>query len=236
MKIIAHRGYSAEAPENTLAAFNLAFDAASDGIELDVYLTKDQKIVVMHDPTTVRTGDSDLVVVDSSFEELKKVDVGAWKGEKWEGERIPELSEVFDCLPAGKEIVIELKSGPEILPVLGEYICSSGKKEEEIVIISFNDSVFAAKKLFPKIKTLPLYGNTDNISEIINNAVEGGMDGLDLAWQEMTAEKVKLIKDAGLELYVWTVDDIEVARQMKEYGVDGLTTNNPEIMGIENEK
>jgi glycerophosphoryl diester phosphodiesterase len=230
MKIIAHRGYSAEAPENTLAAFNLAFDVPSDGIELDVYLTKDKKIVVMHDATTARTGDRDLVVVDSSFEELRKLDVGAWKGEKWAGERISELSEVFACVPVGKEIVIELKSGPEIIPELGEYIRNSGKREEEIVIISFNDSVFAAKKLFPNIRALPLYGNTDDIAEIINKAVESGMDGLDLGWQGLTAEKVRLVKDAGLELYVWTVDDVEVACQMKEYGVDGLTTNNPEII------
>jgi glycerophosphoryl diester phosphodiesterase len=236
MKIIAHRGYSAEAPENTLAAFNLAFDVSSDGIELDVYLTKDQKIAVMHDATTARTGDRDLSVVDSGIEELKKLDVGAWKGEKWAGERVPELSEVFDCIPAGKEIVIELKSGSEILPVLGEYIRKSGKKEKEIVLISFNDSIFAAKKLFPKIKTLLLYSNTDDISEIINKAVDRGMEGLDLAWKGLTQEKIKLVKDAGLKLYVWTVDDVKVARQMKEYGVDGLTTNNPEIMGIENEK
>lgn len=232
MKIIAHRGYSEKAPENTIGSFKLAFDVKSDGIELDIYRIKDEKIVAIHDNSTNRTGDKELTVEDNSLDELKEVDVGSWKGEEWKGEKIPELKEVFDCIPKGKEIVIELKSGYEVISPLKKYILNSNKNKNEITIIAFGEVIFEVKKHFPDIKALALFSEEDNnnIENIIKKVIKGNLDGVDLSWKGLTTEKIKMIKNGGLELYVWTVNDLETARKMKDAGIDGLTTDNPQMM------
>src|SRR5580704_16419303 len=117
-QVIAHRGASFDAPENTLAAFRLAWKQGADGIEGDFYLTDDGEIVCLHDSDTGRTGDRKLSVGQSTLEQLRKVDVGISKGEKFRGERIPTLAEVLAIVPAGKRIFIEVKCGPQILPAL----------------------------------------------------------------------------------------------------------------------
>src|SRR5512133_60470 len=123
--LIAHRGASREAPENTLAAFDLAWQQGADGIEADFRLTADGRIVCLHDATTGRTANLDLVVADSSFAELQQLDVGSWKGTRWQGERIPTLEEVLARLPLGKRLFIELKSGPEMLAPLRRILTAS---------------------------------------------------------------------------------------------------------------
>src|SRR6185369_848081 len=87
--LIAHRGASRDAPENTLAAFRLAWQQGADGIEADFRLTRDGRVVCLHDASTGRTAGVDLAVAEASLEELKRLDVGGWKGARWAGERIP---------------------------------------------------------------------------------------------------------------------------------------------------
>ncbi len=101
-QVIAHRGASYDAPENTLAAFRLAWQQGADGIEGDFWLTADGEIVCLHDGDTVRTGDRKLSVGQSTLEQLRTVDVGISKGEKFRGERIPTLAEVLAIVPAGQ--------------------------------------------------------------------------------------------------------------------------------------
>src|SRR3954471_8107407 len=136
--IVAHRGASFDAPENTLAAYRLAWEQGADGAEGDYYLTTDQRIVCIHDPTTRRTGDRDLDVAKSTFDELRKVDVGSWKNAKYKGEQIPTIDEVLAIVPPGKLYFIEVKCGPEILPGIEAAIAKSGVKTEQLRIISFN--------------------------------------------------------------------------------------------------
>ena len=106
--VIAHRGASHDAPENTLEAFRLAWEQGADAIEGDFRLTADRRIVCIHDATTARTGDRTLRVSRSRFDALRRVDVGAWKGARWRGASIPSLEEVLACVPAGKRLFIEL--------------------------------------------------------------------------------------------------------------------------------
>ena len=101
--IVAHRGSSFEAPENTLPAFRLAWEQGADAIERDFLLTKDDQIVCIHDASTKRLSDKNLVVSKSTFEELRALDVGAWKHEKFKGTKIPTISEVFATIPKGKK-------------------------------------------------------------------------------------------------------------------------------------
>src|SRR5689334_354029 len=107
--VVAHRGASHEAPENTLAAFRLAWEQGADAIEGDFYLTRDREIVCIHDDNTKRTSGEDLSVAASTLAQLRRLDVGRWKDPKWKGERIPTLTEVLATIPAGKRIFIEIK-------------------------------------------------------------------------------------------------------------------------------
>src|SRR4051812_29446250 len=120
--MVAHRGESHDAPENTLASFDLAWSRGDEAAELDIHLTKDGKLIVSHDPDTKRLpeGGVELVIKDHTADELRKLDVGSWKDPKFAGQRLPLLDEVLARLPAdpSRRQLIEVKVGPEAIPEL----------------------------------------------------------------------------------------------------------------------
>ena len=128
VEIIAHRGASYDAPENTLEAVRLAWSQKADAVEVDVFLSKDGEVVLHHDATTKKLSGVDRKVVDQSYAELRQLDVGAWKGDQWYGVRIPKLDDVLATIPEGKRIFIEVKCGPEIIPALAKSFRQSGKR------------------------------------------------------------------------------------------------------------
>ena len=134
--IVAHRGSSFDAPENTLPAFELAWKQGADAIEGDFLLTKDNQIVCIHDGSTKRLADRNLAVRGSTLEELRKLDVGSWKHEKFKGTRIPTIAEVFATIPKGRKIFVEVKCGKEIIPYLVKEIGKSKLKTEQVVLIA----------------------------------------------------------------------------------------------------
>ena len=133
VEIIAHRGASYDAPENTLEAVRLAWSQKADAVEVDVFLSKDGEVVLHHDATTKKLAGVDRKVVDQSYAELRQLDVGAWKGDQWYGVRIPKLDDVLATIPEGKRIFVEVKCGPEIIPALAKSFRQSGKKPEQLV-------------------------------------------------------------------------------------------------------
>src|SRR5262245_50254296 len=135
-KIIAHRGASHDAPENTLAAINLAWQQRADAVEIDVRLSKDGRLVAIHDPTTKRTCCVNHKVSDLTLAELKALDAGQWKGNRWAGEKIPTLYEVLETVPKGKNLVIELKDSPELLTELKCTLKGTRSKNEQIILAS----------------------------------------------------------------------------------------------------
>ncbi|HYH68522.1 MAG TPA: glycerophosphodiester phosphodiesterase [Urbifossiella sp.] len=235
-EIIGHRGASHDAPENTVAAVKLAWEQRADAAEFDVYLTRDKKVVVIHDKDTKRTaGGVNKVVAESTLAELRALDVGTWKGAKYAGERIPTLAEVLATVPAGKKVFVEVKPGPEVVPELLDAMKASGLPPERTPVISFHAGVIdAVKKARPE---LPAYWivslNTKDkapptAAELVAKAKEIRADGLDLsASPALDAEYAKVVRAAGLKLYVWTVNDVAVARRMVALGVDGITTDRP---------
>ncbi len=235
VEIIAHRGASYLAPENSMSAVMLGWEKGAD-VEVDVYLSKDNRIVVIHDKTTKRTGDKDLAISETGWEELRTVDVGRFKSEEFAGERIPLLEEVVATIPAGRKLYVEIKCGQEVLPFLEEVIEASGKGGE-IVIIAFDfDTIVAAKKRMPDIGAYWLKGTErDKVTKkyighgvgLVEKVKAAGLDGLDVHYAGVTREFAEAVKDAGLGLYVWTVDDPEDAALLIELGVDGITTNRP---------
>lgn len=237
--IVGHRGASAAAPENTIASIKEAWNEGADGTELDIYLTKDGKIVTIHDKTTKRTTGEDHVVAESTLEELRKLDAGTWKDPKWKGERIATLAESLAAIPKGKIVYIEIKCGAEVLPELRKVIDASGKAKEEMFLIDFKiDTLIAAKATFPDVRKLWLVGaKTDketkvktfaDVKELASQAKTAGMDGLDLnEGFPMDDAALAAIQQHGLILAVWTVNDFESAARWVKLGVAAVTTDKP---------
>src|SRR5262245_27030179 len=111
MEIIAHRGASHEAPENTLAAIHLAWEQQADAVEIDVRLSQGNRLVVLHDGTTAKTAGVNKPVHRQTLAELLQLDVGRWKGPRWAGQRVPILAEALDSVPGGKRLFVEIKCG-----------------------------------------------------------------------------------------------------------------------------
>ena len=236
--IIGHRGASRDAPENTLASFRLAWAQGADGIEADFRLTRDNRIVCIHDPTTGRTAGIDLSVAESDLDELRRLDVGVWKGERWAGEPIPTLEEVLAQLPPGKRLLIELKSGPEIVPVLRAVLAGSGVEPTSTTLLSFSEEVVAAsRRVIPGCKTLWLCdyrrrgvigGWRPDLGQVLAALERTGAHGLaSRAHPCLDAAFVAAVRDGGRELHVWTVDALRTARRFRDLGVDSIMTNRP---------
>ncbi len=237
--IIAHRGASHDAPENTLAAFKLGWQQRADAVELDIWLTKDGKIIVSHDGDTKRTTGTAKKIPESTLAELRALDAGSWKDPKWKNEKLPTLDEALALIPDGKRLVIEIKCGVEVLPELERVLKASGKPAAQLVIISFKYDVCAeSKKLFPKIPVLFLSSFKEDKAtgkwsptpdSLIAKAKAAGLEGINLAHKgPLDADFVKKTHAAGLKFYVWTVDDAAIAKKLLADGADGITTNRPE--------
>mgnify|MGYP003390161880 CR=1 FL=1 len=234
IEFVAHRGESYDAPENTLAAFQLAWDRSVSTIELDVHLTKDGQLIVCHDPNTKKTTGVEKAIKDSTLAELRTLDAGLWKGKQFAGEKLPTLAEALATIPDRGRCFIELKTGPEVVPELVKAVAASGKRPEQLVIISFNpESLAEAKRRLPKhqaywivsVKKDKTTGDlAPTVAELIAQAKAMHADGLDLSIPP-TRDYVEPVKAAGLKLFVWTVNDVAVARKFLELGVDGITTD-----------
>ena len=237
--IVAHRGASRDAPENTIAAFELAWRQGADAIEGDFHLTKDRRIVCIHDSTTKRTAGTNLRVAASTLDELRKLDVGKWRGAKWAGQRIATLEEVLALVPAGKRILIEIKCGPEIVAVLKKVLESSRLTPQQTAVISFNAKVIAeARKQLPKHKAFWLTGlrkdkktgrGAPSLKKVLSTLKETQADGLGCQAVPAAVDRsfMSALRSRGLELHVWTVDDLKTAVYFRELGVDSITTNRP---------
>ncbi|MBI5692280.1 MAG: glycerophosphodiester phosphodiesterase [Verrucomicrobia bacterium] len=241
--IVAHRGASYDAPENTLAAERLAWSQAADAVETDVHLTKDGKIIVCHDKTTKRTTGKDGTIAAMDFAELRALDAGSWKDPKFAGEKLPTLDEQIALIPKGRQMLVEIKTGPELVPELKRVLARAGASEKNITIISFNyETLQAVRKQLPRYRTLYLMGykapdakgkdpkakKQPTIDEVIAQAQSAKLTGLDLQYTwPLKGSDVARIRAAGLELHVWTVDDVAVARHWVGLGVDSITTNRP---------
>lgn len=239
-EIIAHRGASHLAPENTLASVNLAWTLNADAVEIDIHLTKDHRLVVMHDDDTARTTGKACPISQQTLDEIRQLDAGSWHGPEFVGEKVPMLEEVLATIPDGKRLFIEIKGGPEVVDELRRVLLEAGKGPEQIVIISFSlDAVRDAKISLPEHETSWLWGFqkdesgnwTPTAAEFIEKVRTAGVDGLDLeAGPAIDEAFVSEIEAAGLKLYTWTVDSTEEARRLADLGVDGITTNQPDVI------
>lgn len=240
MEIIGHRGAADSAPENTLAAIRQGFHEGADAVEIDVHLTRDGRIVVIHDADTRRTTGHEGRIAEMTLAEIARLDAGRWKGRAWQGEKIPTLEAVLETVPAGKRLLIEVKCGPEVLDRLQKVVTGFGKRPEETAVISFSLPVVRqAKQRMPQYPVYWIQGTTPkrdaksgvesgSVAELIETCREAGLEALDLAHNSrLEAEHVERLHALGKKLYVWTVNRADDVHRVARLGVDGITSDRP---------
>lgn len=228
ISVIAHRGASAYETENSLASFKKAFKLKADAIEMDIWRTTDDSLVIMHDRTTGRTANENLVVPESTAAALRALRLN-------NGEQIPYLSEAIRLLPKKKKMVIEIKNFKEkgksgsVFPMLSDQLKQSGRAKDAI-IISFGAEVLAeAKKYLPECKCYYLSGKEMAEDELIETCKKLKLDGLNVHYKILTESLAEKTKHAGLDLLVWTVDEAAQVKEAKGK-VSGITTNKPDVV------
>ena len=240
--IIGHRGASAVAPENTIAAFREALAVGADGIEFDVRLTRDGVPVVIHDSTLRRTGGLPHRVADLTWAEISKIDVGSWFAGTFANETVPSLAELFTLFQSNTStLYLEMKcdspSGQQPLAeACVKAIHEQGLKSRVVVECFQLPALKILGEIDPDIKTValfePSFTNPSVLSDqrIINQATDIGASALALHHRLARESLVQKAKAAGLHVAVWTVDDPAWIERARAIGVDALITNNPQAM------
>lgn len=231
MKVFAHRGFSGKYPENTMLAFKKAAETGCYGIELDVQLTKDDVIVIMHDETIDRTTSGEGKIRDYTYEELCKVDCyGKYQG-KYEFQRIPTLREYFEWVKDTELVTnIELKNSVYYYEQLEEKVIAMVREfqlEEKVIFSSFNlVSMNKCKHLIPEIKMG--YLTEVHLEHMGFFAKENGIDYYHPDQTFLTKEMVDECHAYGIGVNVWTVNKEEKMKELKDWQVEGIITNFPD--------
>ena len=231
VKIIGHRGASDDAPENTISSIKEAFVQGADGVEVDVRLTKDKRVVCIHDKNTLRTTGLSLEVKNSDYRELKNLDAGSWKGTAWKNELIPSLEEVLKEVPLDKEIFIEVKTGLEIIDPLISLVLSSKITQRNISMISFNDQVIKEIKLrLPdtRCNLLTAFDPSYNEKDLPQLLKKIGADGVGVQnHPKLTKDFIDKIRNINKDVHVWTVNEGDEAKKYFSLEISSITTNKP---------
>ena len=226
---VAHRGASYLAPENTLASIKLAWELGADGAECDVMMSADHRIILFHDNHTKKLTGVDHTVAKTNWDLLKELRIKPRDTNLpgYENESIPLLEQVLDMIPDDRMLVIEIKTGPEILPDLKQVIdthWNSGR----ISFIAFDfETIKAVKALYPEVPCYYLSSFRKELEGHFEAVVEAGLEGVDLRHQIIDQALVDRCHAAGLEVWCWTVNDPETARNMHKMGVSAITTDRP---------
>jgi glycerophosphoryl diester phosphodiesterase len=223
---IAHRGASGNFPENTVCAFRAAIDAGAEMCELDVQLSRDGAIVVIHDETVERTTDGKGEVAELTLEELKRLDAGAkFKGGAVKGERIPTLDEVFSVTSGKCGLNIELKAGG--LEHQVAQIMQTRNALADSIVSSFDwEYLKNIQQLHFNIRVGLLA--EEKPVDLMMNAVAMRAHSINPRWDMVTSDLCKAAHERGLKVYTWTVDADARMRALIACGVDGIMTNYPE--------
>lgn len=233
--VFAHRGASAYAPMNTLPAFELAVEQGADGIELDVHRSKDGHGVIVHDFTVDHTTNGSGRADSMTLAELKALDAGAWFGEAFAGTRIPTLNEVFEAVGQKLYVNVEIKSesaetdGVEQVTadVIAQY-----NMQERVIVSSFNPlALHRFRQIMPEVAIGFLYSpdmpiDTPALMRQLNlpyEALHPYHEMIDAAYMEQA-------KRDGHRVNVWTVNDPARTLELRDFGVDAVITDKPDVM------
>ena len=234
MKVFAHRGYSGKYPENTMLAFREAEKTGADGIELDVQLTKDGELVIIHDETLGRTTNGSGWVKDHTLAELKELDAAKIRPELGVREQIPTFDEYCRWVKDTKLITnVELKTGivyyPEIEEKTAETVRQYGL-EDRVIFSSFNHlSALRMKQLLPGCPVGALVEH-DDLQNAGFYCRRYGFDCYHPDGELFTRENAENCREHGIGVNVWTVNGLGMLERLTEWGVDGVITNYPRLI------
>ncbi|MFN0156556.1 MAG: glycerophosphodiester phosphodiesterase [Bacteroidota bacterium] len=237
--VVAHRGSSGSAPENTLAAFSLAIDEGADVVELDVRMTRDFFLVVLHDGDIKRTTNGEGGVWDFTLQELRAFDAGMWYGPKFRGERVPTLRQVMELLLAHVNLNIEVKTDGEPRPrkhIAMEEACILAimeKKFEDRTIVSSFDHDYLKRfhHLYPSIKTGALYLPSRDAAVKPSQMARGlGVSAFICSKNHLTAAMVKDAHDRNMAVAGYSINTEQELEQMLALGVDTVVTDHPKLI------
>jgi glycerophosphoryl diester phosphodiesterase len=247
---IAHRGASAYAPENTLAAVDRAHDLGVTWVENDVRRTADGELVVLHDTTLERTTDAEEVfpgqapwrVADFTAEEIARLDAGSWFDEKYAGARVPTLEEYLRRIERnGQKLLLELKepglypgiAGQTLKELANEGWLDRQHVRQRLILQSFNAEVVrTVHELAPEVRTG--YLGTPSTAEL--SAYAAFTDQINPSWKTVTADYVSAVHALDgahgkpLQVFTWTVDDAATAQEVAGANVDGIISNRPDVV------
>lgn len=230
--VVAHRGASALAPEHTIAAYELAVEAGADALELDIRLSADGQAVVIHDATLDRTTDATGPVHERTLQQLKRLDAGAWFGHAFRGQRIQTLTEVLERFRDRARFVIELKGGSDFYPGIEERVLTFLQIYEVLdrtLLLSFDH--LALRKLKDLDRDVRLGALV--VGRLLDPAAlapPGLLDAVCLEAELTTGREVELLRKAGLEVYVWVVNDPLTAKRFAAWGATGVITDHPDLL------
>ncbi len=217
--IVAHRGASAYEPENTLRSIHRAIEMSADAVEVDVRLTSDGVPVIMHDPTVDRTTKGKGYVNRMPLKEIESLDAGF-------GEKVPRLDEVLDEVRGKAVLIIELKVDEAALPAL--RLVSGLDMMNDALFISFSEKALrSVLKSQPEAHTGLIYYRPGGW---ISDAKRIGCELVLPRYPLAIAKMIELAHKLHLRIIPWIIDDLELAKEMKERRADGIATNRPDIM------
>ena len=233
---VAHRGFSRVYPENTLLAVMKGIEAGADGIEFDVYNSKDRVPVLLHDKTVDRTTDGKGEVAELTLAELSKLDAGSWKGKQFAGEPVPTLLDVLKKMKATKaKAMVEIKQNG----IAREVVAAIREADmvEQAVAISFSDRTCAdVHALEPRLPVALVVGGkpkktaAGRAAYLATRAKKCGATVLDLNFQMVTPELVAGLNRRGFAVWCWTVNDEAIIDILARWGVEAITTDRPDLM------
>ena len=227
---IAHRGASGRglAPENTLAAFEKALDIGVDMLEIDVRVTGDGQLIVLHDPSLDRTTDCEGIVREMGLDEIRQADAG-------DGERVPILREVFELARNRAPILLEIKS--DFIAERVVQAIADAQIEEQVVVQSFNpQTVERVKRLAPHLPSslligeLPTTPSRVRARRLVSQVLEVGANTLSIWHATLTPSLIEEMRKRGIAVWAWTVDEEITMRDLAMMGVQGLVTNYPDVL------
>ncbi len=227
-RIVAHRGASYEAPENTLAAFRRAWELGVECVELDMHVTRDGAVVVIHDDTTRRIGGVDRAVSDQTLAELRALDMG-------QGERIPTIAEALATIPEGRTMFVEIKTGPATAPAIARAIRAAPHRGH-IALQGFDPEALAAlaAELPEAPAFLDLAPPVENDRPLTYPATAldvavGRFAGVALLHESVDAGLLAAARSAGLLVDVWTINDAGLLAAWLGEDVRWVETDRPEL-------
>lgn len=223
--VIAHRGASAVAPENTVAAFEAAIATGCDGIELDVRHTSEGRLVILHDKTLDRTTNGSGLVAEMPYQDLRKLDAGSWFAPQFANERVPLLCDILQVYPQRVPLVIELKA-PGIAGKVVEEIYNHFLQEGPITFTSFRlEELVNLKRMWRGATCGYLTRTLD--PELIDSLRGHGIQQICPEAGALTPEGVAVWHDAGFTVRAWNVSNDELVQRCVECRVDGFTADDP---------